>query len=495
MQLTATAAAPTTRGQRSWALVLTSVAFFMTALDALVVVTALPAIHASLGGSLGTLEWTVNAYTLPFAAGIITAAAIGDKFGRRRMYVSGLLLFTLASAACALAPNASALITARAFQGLGAALVTPLSLTILASVFPPERRGTIVGIWGAIGGLAVAGGPLVGGGVVQGLDWHWIFWINVPIGLAAAILARLRLPESRGQARRLDIGGLALVAAGTLALAWGLVRTTDVGWGNEQVVTAVCLGAALIAAFIGWERRVSEPMLPVRLLRIRAFGAANATGFMSLAAITSAAFLMSQFFQLGLGYTPFATGLRFLPWTATPLLVAPIAGRLADRIGARPLMATGMAMQAGGLLWVALDVTARVSYTELVVPLVIAGVGISMVIPATPTAALGAVPPGDIGTASGVLNTLQRFGAVFGVAIVAAVFSAGGHLGSSAGVIDGIRPAIATSAGLSLLGAIAALGVGGRQRIASAKGAAAQDTAAEEAAAEGTARETTPVAG
>jgi EmrB/QacA subfamily drug resistance transporter len=356
MQLTATAAATTTRGQRSWALVLTSVAFFMTALDALVVVTALPAIHASLGGSVGTLEWTVNAYTLPFAAGIITAAALGDKFGRRRMYVSGLLLFTLASAACALAPNASALITARAFQGLGAALVTPLSLTILASVFPPERRGTIVGIWGAIGGLAVAGGPLVGGGVVQGLDWHWIFWINVPIGLAAAILARVRLPESRGQARRLDIGGLALVAAGTLALAWGLVRTTAVGWGNEQVVTALCLGAVLIAAFILWERRVSEPMLPLRLLRIRAFGAANATGFMSIAAITSAAFLMSQFFQLGLGYTPFGTGLRFLPWTAAPLLVAPIAGRLADRIGARPLMATGMAMQAGGLIWVALDV-------------------------------------------------------------------------------------------------------------------------------------------
>src|SRR5215469_3600332 len=249
MQLTGTAAAPATRGQRSWALVLTSAAFFMTALDALVVVTALPAIHASLGGSVGTLEWTVNAYTLPFAAGIITAAAIGDKFGRRRMYVTGLLLFTLASAACAVAPTAGALITARAFQGLGAAFVTPLSLTILAAVFPQERRGTIVGIWGAIGGLAVAGGPLVGGAVVQGLDWHWIFWINVPIGLVAAILATVRLPESRGQARRLDIVGLLLVAAGALALAWGLVRT-DVGWSSAQVITALSVGAVLITAFI-----------------------------------------------------------------------------------------------------------------------------------------------------------------------------------------------------------------------------------------------------
>lgn len=464
MQLTGTAAIPTARGQRSWALVLTSVAFFMTALDALVVLTALPAIHASLGGSVGTLEWTVNAYTLPFAAGIITAAAIGDKFGRRRTYVTGLLLFTVASAACALAPNAGALITARAVQGLGAALVTPLSLTILAAVFPAERRGTIVGIWGAIGGLAVAGGPLVGGAVVQGLDWHWIFWINVPIGLAAAILSTVRLPESRGQTRRLDIGGLALVAAGALALAWGLVRTTAVGWSSVQVIAALSVGAILIVAFIAWERRVAEPMLPLGLLRIRAFTAANAAGFMTMAAITSAAFLMSQFFQLGLGYSPFATGLRFLPWTATPLLVAPIAGRLADRIGARPLMATGLAMQAGGLAWVAIQITAGASYGELVLPLVIAGVGISMSIPTTPTAALGAVPPTEIGTASGVLNTLQRFGAVFGVAIVAAVFSASGHLGSASGVVAGVRPALATSAALSLLGALSALAVGGRRR-------------------------------
>jgi EmrB/QacA subfamily drug resistance transporter len=474
MQLTETAAASAARaarGQRGWALALTSVAFFMTALDALVVVTALPAIHASLGGSVATLEWTVNAYTLPFAAGIITAAALGDRLGRRRMYVTGLVLFTVASAACALAPSAGALITARAVQGLGAALVTPLSLTILAAVFPPERRGAIVGIWGAIGGLAVAGGPLVGGVVVQGLDWHWIFWINVPIGLAAAVLSTVRLPESRGQARHLDIAGLSLVGAGAVALAWGLVRTTDVGWGSPQVITALGLGVALIAVFIAWERRAPEPMLPLRLLRIRAFTAANATGFMSMAAITSAAFLMSQFFQLGLGYTPLATGLRFLPWTATPLLIAPFAGRLADRIGVRPLMSVGMAMQAGGLAWVALDITAGVSYGELVLPLVIAGVGISMTIPTTPTAALDAVPPADIGTASGVQNTLQRFGAVFGVAIITAVFSASGSLGSPAGVVAGVRPALAASAGISLLGALAALAAGGRRRSVAAASA------------------------
>jgi MFS family permease len=316
----------------------------------------------------------------------------------------------------------------------------------------------------------VAGGPLVGGAVVQGLDWHWIFWINVPIGLAAAILARARLPESRGQTRRLDIGGLTLVAAGAVALAWGLVRTTAVGWSSAQVILALCAGAILIAGFIAWERRVAEPMLPLRLLRIRAFTAANATGFMSLAAISSAAFLMSQFFQLGLGYSPLGTGLRFLPWTATPLLIAPVAGRLADRIGVRPLMAGGMAMQAGGLAWVAMDITTGATYGELVLPLIIAGIGISMSIPTTPTAALDAVPPADMGTASGVQNTLQRFGAVFGVAIVTAVFSASGHLGSAAGVISGVRPALAASAGLSLAGALAALAVGSRRRAVAAAG-------------------------
>jgi EmrB/QacA subfamily drug resistance transporter len=463
MQLTRPAAAPVAGRARSWALVLTSVAFFMTALDALVVVTALPAIHAGLGGSVATLEWTINAYTLPFAAGIITAAALGERLGRRRMYVTGLLIFTIASAACALAPDANALIAARAVQGLGAALVTPLGLTILAAAFPPQRRGSIVGIWGAIGGLAVAGGPLVGGAVVQGLSWHWIFWINVPIGMLAAILSAAFLPESRGQTGRLDLGGVSLVAVGAVALAWGLVRTTDTGWGSAQVIAALSVGTLLIAGFMWWEARVPAPILPLRLLRVRAFTAANATGFMSMAAITSAAFLMSQFFQLGLGYSPLATGLRLLPWTATPLLVAPVAGRLGDRIGSMPLMSAGMAMQAAGLGWTALEVTSGARYTELVLPLVIAGVGISMAIPTTPTAALGAVPPADMGTASGVQNTLQRFGSVFGVAIVSAIFSASGHLGSAAGVISGVRPALTASAGLSLLGTLTALAVGRRR--------------------------------
>ena len=451
-----------------WALALTSVAFFMTALDALVVITALPAIHAGLGGSVSTLEWTVNAYTLTLAAGIITAAALGDRLGRRRMYVVGLLLFTAASAACALAPDAGLLIAARAIQGLGAALITPLSLTILASAFPAERRGTVVGIWGAIGGLAIAGGPLVGGAVVQGLDWHWIFWLNVPIGVVAAALSMSRLPESRGRAARLDLPGLALASIGAVVLAWGLVRTTDVGWGSPQVIGALVLGVLLIASFIAWERRIGEPMLPPRLLRIPAFAAANATGFLMMASITSAAFLMSQYFQLGLGYSPLSTGLRFLPWTLTPLLIAPAAGALADKIGSRPLIVLGLAMQGAGLAWIALTATSTSGYGQFVLPLIIAGIGISMTVPTVPTSALNAVPAADIGKASGVQSTLQRFGAVFGVAIVAAVFSANGHLGSPETVIAGFRPALAAAAGLSLVGSLTALGVRDRRRSLSA---------------------------
>ena len=451
-----------------WALALTSVAFFMTALDTLVVITALPAIHADFGGSVSTLEWTVNAYTLTLAAGIITAAALGDRLGRRRMYVAGLLLFTAASAACALAPSAGLLIGARAVQGLGAALITPLSLTILASAFPAERRGTVVGIMGAIGGLAIAGGPLVGGAVVDGPGWHWIFWLNVPIGLAAAALAMSRLPESRGPSARLDLPGAAMATAGAVALAWGLVRATDVSWGSPQVIGALILAAVLIAGFIAWERRASEPMLPLRLLRTPAFAAANATGFLMFASITSAAFLMAQYFQLGLGYSPLGAGLRFLPWTLTPLLIAPAAGALADKIGSRPLMVLGLAMQGAGLAWIALGATSTTGYGRFVLPLITAGVGISMAIPTVPTTALNAVPPADMGKASGVQNTLQRFGAVFGVAIVAAVFSANGHLGSPATLISGFRPALAAAAGLSAAGALTALAAGARRRSPSA---------------------------
>jgi len=463
-----TAQSSAQRSRSGWTLALTSVAFFMTALDALVVVTALPAIQRDLGASVSNLEWTVNAYSLAFAAGIITAAALGDRLGRRRVFVWGLALFTGASVVCALAPNTEALIAARALQGLGGAVVTPLALTILAAAFPAERRGAVVGIWGGIGGLAIAGGPLIGGAVTQGLDWHWIFWVNVPIGLVAIVLSRIRLAESRGPDSRLDLLGAILVTAGAVGIAWGLVRANTVGWASLEIVAALSCGVLLLVGFIAWERRAPAPMLPLGLFRIRAFAAANATAFLMMGSIFAAAFLMSQYFQFALGYSPLGTGLRFLPWTATPMVIAPLAGALSDRIGRRPIMAGGLLLQALGLGWIALHATTDLGYEQLVLPLVIAGVGISMAVPTTPTAALSAVAPQDMGKASGTNNTLQRFGGVFAVAVAGAVFAGNGHLGSPASFTAGFRPALAVIACLSVLGSRTALTVGGHRPVSAA---------------------------
>jgi len=460
---------PIARSRPVWTLVLTSLAFFMVALDTLVVVTALPAIQRDLHANLSMLEWTINAFTLAYAAGIITAAALGDRLGRRRIFLIGLGLFTLASAACALAPTTGLLIAARAVQGLGAAMVMPVSLTILASAFPPERRGAIVGIWGGIGGLAVASGPLVGGAITQGLDWHWIFWVNVPIGIVATMLARLLLSESRGPTTRLDLAAAGLMSGGAIAMVWGLIRAGDIGWGSGEVIIPLILGVVLIAGFLAWERRATHPMLPLRLFASRGFAAANVTAFLMAGAISAAAFLISQYFQFALGYSPLVTGLRLLPWTATPLLIAPLAGLLSDRIGARPVLVVGMLLQGVGLAWIALIAAMGIGYGEFVVPLVIAGVGISMAIPIVATATLSAVSHHDMGKASGVNSTLQRFGAAFAIAVAAAVFTANGHLGSALSFTTGFRPALAVVAALSVIGAVSALGVNGRRRPAVAQ--------------------------
>jgi len=457
-------AAQVHRSSRGWALALAPVAFFMVTLDALVVITALPSIHRDLGASLSTLEWTVNAYTLAYAAGIITAAALGDRFGRRRLFAAGLAVFSVASAACALAPSAELLIAFRVLQGIGAAIVMPLSLTILTSAFPPERRGAIIGLWGGIAGLGVAAGPLIGGAISQGLDWHWIFWVNVPIGLAAAVLSVMRLTESYGPATRLDLPAAGLVSGGAIGIVWGLVRASDVGWGSAETLAALGIGVLLLVGFVAWERRAEQPMLPLRLFRSRTFAAANATGFLMTAALTAAAFLASQYFQFALGFSPLDTGVRFLPWTGTPILVAPLAGLLSDRIGPRPVMVTGMLLQGVGLAWMALVANTGVGYGQLVLPLVVGGIGISMAIAATPTAVMSAVAPRDMGKASGANSTFQRFGSVFGVAVTAAVFAANGHLGTPASFTAGFRPALALAAGFSVLGAVSALAVVTRRR-------------------------------
>jgi EmrB/QacA subfamily drug resistance transporter len=438
---------------------LTAVAYFMVTLDALVVVTALPSIHKSFGGGIATLQWTVSAYTIAFGAGILTAAALGDRLGRRRVYVVGLALFTAASAACALAPDANVLIAFRAIQGIGAAIVMPLSLTILTSAFPVEKRGAVVGIWGGIAGLAVAAGPLIGGGITQGINWHWIFWVNVPIGVAATVGAALRLPESYGPRARLDVPALVLVSSGVAILIWGVVQGGQDGWGTSQNLTGLFMGTALLAGFVWWEARAPEPMIPLSLFTRIPFSSAVTTQFFMAAAIFSAAFLTSQFFQFARGDSPLGTGLRFLPWTATPLVIAPIAGALSDRLGARALIVPGLVMQALGFGWIVHLAATSADYGSYIVPFAIAGIGISMALPSVTAGGLNAVPPELLGKAAGTLNTMQQFGAVFGVAVVTAVFNAHGSLVTSAAVTSGYRAALAVSAGASVLGALAALGI------------------------------------
>jgi EmrB/QacA subfamily drug resistance transporter len=448
-----------------WTLALTSVAFFMVALDALVVTTALPVIGRDLHAGMPTLQWTVNTYGLAYAAGIITAAALGDRYGRRRVFLFGLAVFTLASAYCALAPSVGVLLAARTVQGTGAAAVMPLSLTILTGAFPAQRRGAIIGIWGGLGGLAVAGGPLIGGAVTQGLDWHWIFWLNVPIGAAALALSRARLPESHGSPARLDLPALVLLTGGASALVWGLVRASADGWGAAGTIGGLAAGALLMAGFVAWENRAPAPMLPLRLFGSRDFAAANATALLMMGSLSAAVFLIAQYCQLVLGYSPLATGLRILPWTATPLLIAPVAGRISDRIGRRPILAAGMGLQAAGLGWFAVVAGTTPRYQAMVAPLLVAGVGISMALPTVATAAMSAVRPDQLGKASGANSTVQRLGGVFGVAVATTVFTAGGRLGTAAQFTAGFRPALAVAAGMSLLGMLTALALRRRPRV------------------------------
>ena len=450
---------PAARPHLGWVLGLTSTAYFMVVLDSVVVITALPRMQRDLHVGVASLQWTLTAYNIAFAAGIITAAAVGDRFGRRRIFNLGLALFTVSSAVCALAPDAPELIAARTVQGLAGAIVLPLSLTILTTTFPAARRGMIIGIYGGLAGLAVALGPIIGGAVTQGLDWHWIFWINVPIGAVALPLALRLLPESYGARERLDLVGAALVTAAVVAIVWALVRGDQSGWTSTEIVSCVVCGAVLLLAFVAWEKRVSEPMVPLHLFRSRAFAVGNVTTFLMTGAIFAAGFLVTQEFQLARGYSPVSAGVRLLPFFATPMLVSPIAGAVSDRIGRRPVMATGLFLQTAGLAWVAVRGSLSTNWVELDIALLIAGVGISMALPTVPTAVLNSVAPRELGKASGINYMMQRFGAVFAIAIASAVFAADGHLGTPASVTDGFKPALAVCAGFAVLAALSALAI------------------------------------
>ncbi len=448
----------------TWVLALAAVASLMAALDAMVVSTALTTIRLDLGASIEQLEWTVNAYNLALAVLLLPAAALGDRFGRRRMFTIGLALFVAASAACALAPDAGSLIAARAVQGAGAALVITLALALVSVAFPAERRGSAIGILEGITGLAVVAGPVIGGAVVEGLSWQWIFWLNVPIGLVAIPLVLRRIEESFGGDTGLDLPGLALVSAAAFGIVWGLVRGNAAGWDSLEVIGALVAGLLLLVGFIARELRAAQPMLPMRFFRSRAFSAGNAAIFLTLASLFGAVFFFAQMLQTALGYGPLDAGLRLMPWTLTFITVAPVVGSLVNRFGERPFMVGGLTLQALGMGWIALIADSGLTYSEFVLPSIVAGVGVSMAIPSAQNSVISSVALQDVGKAAGANSMMRELGGVFGIAVAAAVFAGAGSYASPDAFLDGFAPAVAVLAAFSLAGAIVALALPGRQR-------------------------------
>ncbi|HLX77284.1 MAG TPA: DHA2 family efflux MFS transporter permease subunit [Acidimicrobiales bacterium] len=446
-----------TRSRTAWAIAITGAAQFMGALDNLVVTFALPVIRRSLHAGLAGLEWTVNAYTLSFAVLLLTGAALGDRFGRRRMFIFGLVLFTVSSAAAALSPSVGVLIAARAFQGAGGALLIPLSLTLLSASVPADKRNAALGIWGAIGGLAVAVGPLVGGSVVEGLSWHWIFWLNVPLGLVLAPLARVRLDESFGDGRRLDVVGVALASAGLFGLVFGLVRGGSVGWSSGEVIVGFVAGAILLAAFVAWERVAPAPMLPLGLFAHRGFSVVNGVALFMSFGMFGSIFFLAQFLQTVQHLSPLTAGLRTLPWTGMPILVAPLAGLFVERVGGRALIATGLALQAIGLAWIAIVIAPGTPYTEVVPAFVLSGIGMSLFFVPVASVVLSSVPRSAEGVASGTNNAVRELGGVLGISVLGAVFASFGGYATRATYVAGLLPALRVGTGIVAAGALLAI--------------------------------------
>jgi EmrB/QacA subfamily drug resistance transporter len=459
----------TPRSRTLWTFAVTSLALVMVTLDNLVVTTALPVIRKDLGAGIEGLEWTVNAYTLTFAVLLLTGAALGDRFGRRRLFAIGLALFTVASAAAALAPSIGALVAARAAQGVGGAIITPLTLTILSAAVPAEKRGVALGAWGGIGGLAVALGPLVGGAVVSGLSWQWIFWINVPIGLLLIPLAWRRLDETHGPSNRLDLPGLGLVSAGLFGVVWGLIRGNGQGWTSPEIVLALAAGAVLVIGFVLWELCTETPMLPMRFFRNRTFALTNVASLLMFFGMFGSIFLLAQFFITEQGYSPLQSGIRILPWTAMPIFIAPIAGALSDRIGGRSIMAVGLALQALGLGWIATVSTPTVPYSELIGPFFLSGIGMALFFAPTANVVLSAVRPEEEGQASGANNAIRELGGVFGVAVLASIFASYGGYRTPETFSSGMNAAVYVGAALVALGALAAFMIPRKRKQAEAR--------------------------
>ena len=439
--------------------ILASVTAFMVGLDVLVIMTALPTLLQTLRATATDLGWTVSAYEIGFAASILTSSALGDRYGRRAVFVVGVAIFTAGSAWCALssASGIGMLIIARAFEGIGGGTSMALGLAIITAVTPPAKRGTAFGIWGAIMGMAVACGPLVGGTIIRFLSWQWIFWVNVPIGVALILLSRVSIKETKGDVRRLDPIGLILSTAAIILILQALLQVGNVPWSSPTIIVGLIAGIFALVAFLNWERRCDHPMIPLSMFRNRRFAGGCAASFALGAGLYGNAFIFAQYLQLAVGADSFGVGLRLLPWVAAGPVVAPIAGVLADRIGERLIIAAALALFAAAFFAIGPLVMSGHSYGELIIPLLVAGTGVAAAFPSTATSVMRSVEPGRFATASGVSNTIRQAGAAFGIAVAVAMFSTFGGYGSGPQFFDGFGAAVITLAAVTLLGVVPAL--------------------------------------
>jgi EmrB/QacA subfamily drug resistance transporter len=404
-----------------WTLFAMCFGLFMIMLDTTIVNVALPSIQSALHTTPASLQWTIDAYVLTFAALILLGGKLGDRFGRKRMFLVGLAIFTLASAACALATTDQQLVAFRAVQGSGAALLSPLSLSILVAAFSRQQLPTAIGIWAGISGIGLSAGPLLGGLLVERVSWAAVFWVNVPIGLIAATVCLSTVAESRDERHpHLDLVGTAVVTAGLLTLVFALIGTSSNAWTSARTLGLVAAGALLLALFVVWERRSSDPMVPLRFFGRPAFSTASTVALLVGFAFIGVLYLLILYLQNVKGYSPLEAGVRTLPLTVTQALTAAAAGRIDRRLGARLKLSGGMLLLSGGLLGLA-QVQVTSSYSEIWPFEVLLGLGMGLAMPAVSAVGMGAVDREQSGIASGVINAARQVGGALGIAVLGSV--------------------------------------------------------------------------
>jgi EmrB/QacA subfamily drug resistance transporter len=446
-----------------WTLAAVAFGLFMIMLDNTIVNVALPSIERSLHMSISSLEWIVTAYALTFAALLITGGKLGDLYGRRKMFIAGLAVFTLASLACGLAPSAGFLIGARAVQGVGAALMNPATLSIITATFPPKERGQAIGIWAGVSALALAIGPLVGGLIVDNINWHWIFYVNVPVGVAGILVSRWVIAESRDTSHEqsIDLPGLLTSGSALLALSYALIEGNQHGWGSPEIIGLFVGAAVLLTVFIWLELRQRLPMLDLALFRIGSFAGANIVAMLVSLGMFGVFFFISLYVQNVLGYSPTKAGAIFLPMTILIILVAPIAGKLSDRIGSRWLMGAGMSILGVSLLLYQ-RIGVHTGFWSLLPQLVLGGFGMALTMSPMTSAAMESVPVDKAGVGSGVLNSFRQVGGSLGIALMGAILLTYQHptkskLVAAQQFVNGLHAALLVSAGIAFAASVVAI--------------------------------------